>query len=298
MLGICCLPPELLRTILLHVHPNDLITLASVNRHLRRSIPTCVDYALARRHVLVVNHHLDLLRLIWHVRYDHPLLFKHTVAEFAVGGISRRVATNVWCLSWSLIPSDREKEQAIWLNRVNALRESIERREWAIPESEDGRLGLTDLQVTTVADAVKMAAIMWSMDLLDALRDAFPDNISYDPECVLFRKFLFASALEGFCDGLELIPSNRDILNVFDEEEDACLLQLACRFGHVPAIELLIQKGASVNLSPGETNVEPILFSHIANDQVSVLRVLLQHGADINIRSSRHDQTALHRVLH
>ncbi|KAJ3107873.1 hypothetical protein HDU96_007756 [Phlyctochytrium bullatum] len=310
MLGICSLPTELLQSILLDVYPNDLITLASSNRHLRRSVPVCVDFAFAKRHVAAVNNHrkgfsvwkLDYLDPeeddILPVFYDHPLLFKHTVAEFAVSGIYRRVAMNLWGKNWRPTPTDGEREQAIWLRRIDAMCESIERREWLVLDSEDGELD--DDEFERIDIAAEMAGHIRSMKLLDALRNAFPDDISYDPECNTFRIFLFASAKAGFCDGLALIPSHHDIFKAFDTEyraslfgevERASLLKLACQSGHVPAVELLIQKGALVNLPPSD---DPILFSAIADDKVPVLRLLLQHG--INVDSRCHRETALHRA--
>ncbi|KAJ3117832.1 hypothetical protein HDU96_005419 [Phlyctochytrium bullatum] len=86
-------PTELLRTVFLHVYPNDLITVAAANRHLHRAVPQCIDYALAKRHVLEENDRGGFYdndaRSIY---YNHHLLFKHTVAVFAVFGIKEIVA--------------------------------------------------------------------------------------------------------------------------------------------------------------------------------------------------------------
>ncbi|KAJ3117043.1 hypothetical protein HDU96_008087 [Phlyctochytrium bullatum] len=292
--GLCLLPTELLRSILLDVFPNDLIALAGVNRHLRHAVPACIDYALARRHVLAGDHvrdsHHSLPKVVLPFRYDHPLLFNHTVAEFAIFRIRGLAARTLWGNGYKPTPTDGKRREAIRLNRVNALRASIEKREWLVSEAFETPFGPTRRSILEKAAA--MAAYMRSMDLLEALRSAFPDDISYDPKCCPFKRFLFSSADMGFCDGLDLIPPHHDILTEF--HKGSSLLRLA--FPHAHAVELLLRKGASPNLHPPPSyRKAPLLFKAIviADRKMRLLRLLLQHGVDTETRDFNR-RTALH----
>ncbi|KAJ3095936.1 hypothetical protein HDU96_000987 [Phlyctochytrium bullatum] len=180
-----------LRSILLHVLPNDLLALALADRHHRRAVPACTDYAMARHHVLVLDE-LDAAAVCYvhavvtdeeppdeeppkaydasePIGYDHPLLFHHTVAEFAIHGISERVASNMWERQWKARGVEGQKEESIRLNRVRALRASVAKREWVVDPALDEKA------METIAEAVEMAGFMRSLDLLDDLRSTFPD---------------------------------------------------------------------------------------------------------------------------
>jgi ankyrin repeat protein len=56
-------------------------------------------------------------------------------------------------------------------------------------------------------------------------------------------------------------------------------LEIAARAGHASVVELLINRGASVN-----TKTFPPLFHAVEKNQIYVAKILLQNGADINAR--------------
>ncbi|KAJ3104123.1 Ankyrin repeat and SOCS box protein 3 [Phlyctochytrium bullatum] len=276
------LPTEVLRSILLDVDPNDLIALASTNRHLRDTVPGCIDYALARRHVVVASnlHDPDLAP----IHYDHPLLFHHTVAEFAIFGIEESVMDLVWGETWKfeIEWTDDERKNAIRLNRVRAMRASIEKREWLDAKTLEDPL-----------DEVDMATLVEAVELLQDLRTHFPRAITDDPDSVAFKTFLFTSAALGYSDGLDLIPSRHRILEELGDD-GLSLLDLACAHGLVPPMEVLLSKGASINPVLTGRRVKPPLFFALEANQVQVIKLLLQRGADL---ATRHNgQTALHQA--
>ncbi|KAJ3093650.1 hypothetical protein HDU96_002115 [Phlyctochytrium bullatum] len=188
MLGLCSLPNEVLRTVLLEVDPNDLITIASVNRHLHRAVPTCIDYALAKRHITEPEY-FDL------IYFNHPLLFQHSVAAFSLRRISAVSAWRIWGRNWQ--PGKRGKEaysETLRLYRVRVLRAVV--RKWG------------SVPVEYLEDAAEMAALMMSVDLFQDLCRAFPDITASQA----LRRFADTSAEIGFCDGLQMIPPEHPLL--------------------------------------------------------------------------------------
>ncbi|KAJ3085661.1 Palmitoyltransferase zdhhc13, partial [Phlyctochytrium bullatum] len=148
-----------------------------------------------------------------------------------------------------------------------------------------------------LSDAVEMAGYVKSIDLLEDLRNAFPEAIAYpyDPDCGAFKRFLVASAESGFRDGLDLIPSQHRILGELDTSGKS-LLRNACMSGHAPAVELLLNKGATVNLATADGSTEPLLFLAIwgRDHDFEIVRLLLQHGEEVNRHFHMNDETALH----
>ncbi|KAJ3115812.1 hypothetical protein HDU96_011090 [Phlyctochytrium bullatum] len=186
--GLHSFPNEVLRTVLLNVHPNDLITVAAVNRQLHQRVPKCIDHALAKRHILDRFSTHDLRS----IPYDHALMLKHTVARFALCGIDKCFARSVWGLDWMPHPMADEE---IRVNRVRALREGFAKREWLRPTSadtpKDPELDIDDIEA--LEDAAEVAGFMRSTELFKDIRRAFPGAITNDPGSVVFKRFLIPS---------------------------------------------------------------------------------------------------------
>ncbi|KAJ3119013.1 Glycerophosphocholine phosphodiesterase [Phlyctochytrium bullatum] len=134
--------------------------------------------------------------------------------------------------------------------------------------------------------AFELAGLMRSLDLLNDLRNTFPDITTDDVDSDLMRKFLFASAQSGFCDGLDLIPPEHPIL-LWEHDSDyrgMTLLDLATASRRTSAVALLLAKGAPVNRPwpvPHRTSVKPPLFSALENKDLHLIRLLLQYGTDL-----------------
>ncbi|KAJ3106651.1 hypothetical protein HDU96_008145 [Phlyctochytrium bullatum] len=285
MAGLCSIPPEVLRSILLGVRPNDLITLASANRYLRHAVSACIDYDLARHHLAQFREwHQEILQSI---PFEHPLLFEHSVAAISRFRIYPEKVNCIWGDDWQPIGMDAGKER-IRLIRVRALRTAVQRRLWPSSESEDTPFDPAESEddMETLVEAVAMAGYMRSLDLLadlrnaypDAFADAFPEDILEDLDSDLFKRFFSASAESGFCDALDLIPENHPILNE-DNDESVTLLGIATCSLHKPAVELLIAKGAQIN--PDSEFTVPPLFQ-VGGESVEILRLLLERGADVH----------------
>ncbi|KAJ3109974.1 hypothetical protein HDU96_007004 [Phlyctochytrium bullatum] len=302
-LTLCSHPLELLRSILLHVRPKDLITVASTNRQLRHAVSTCVDYALAWQHISALDFEYEILRSI---PFDHPLLFEHSVAAISHFSISSTDIDYIWGRYWM------DAKEEIRLHSVRRLRTAVQRRlrpkryecqAKERPEEDEFFKAIVDHLVQEYADAVgsddgsnhgsgafwelhqasELAGFMKSVDLLDDLRQAFPDLVATDNLVGgVMKDFLFASASRGFCDGLSLIPQEHPILHIFNDDGKT----LAGFSGHEPALA----KGAPINVDifeeendEGESlHVMPPLFSVLSDDRIEILKLFLQLGGDVN----------------
>ncbi|KAJ3102793.1 hypothetical protein HDU96_009519 [Phlyctochytrium bullatum] len=307
-------PNELLRTVLLYIEPLDLVALAAVNRHLRHAVPECIDQALAKYHIAQFPEH----GFIWFVRvadewtgetsdreipFDHRMLFEHAIAaisRFKIGGDNTYA---VWRKHWQFCKTDAKKEE-LRLHRVRVLRTAVQRRLWPFSSSsDDDRTPFDPVQIEDeikqLLEAVRMAGLMRSFDLLDDLRrafpEAFPDAIIDNLDSVFFKRFVFASAESGFCEGLSLIPQQHRIL-LETNSKGHYILGLTITSRHLPAVELLLAKGAPVNPGPTNLRSEPPLFHALEDGNHQILRLLLERGADVT-RRSMFRESVLHRAI-
>ncbi|KAJ3113139.1 hypothetical protein HDU96_003734 [Phlyctochytrium bullatum] len=245
--SLCSIPPELLRSILRNVRPNDILTLAAVNRYLRHTIPVCVDCDLGLLHAskLEDNGIVECL--------DHPLLFKLSAGFICRFDFSFSKVEHVWGRWWK--PLKREgKDEEIRLHRE-----------------------LLD-------------------DLRKACPSAFPDASTHDVNANIMNKFWFASAECGFYNGLSLIPQQHPVLLELNDY-DVTLLGLAAFSGHAPAVELLIAKGALVNLPPLNRNVlAPLGIAAQCGDCESI-NVLLDAGIDVDEADGERINALVHACL-
>lgn len=75
------------------------------------------------------------------------------------------------------------------------------------------------------------------------------------------------------------------------------VLGLACYFGHKNVVEYLLNRGADVNLpSDNGMRVAP-LHSSVANKNLGITALLLEHGADVNAKQAL-GVTPLHSAAH
>ncbi|KAJ3097279.1 phosphate system positive regulatory protein pho81 [Phlyctochytrium bullatum] len=287
-------PNELLRAILILVEPNDIIALSTVNRHLRRAIPVCIDQDLARRHVKQLKRPASNSRILQQdkraILFDHPVLFEHALAAFARFGLKARSADLIWGRNWRPVETDSENKEATWirLHRVRQLRTAVQRSLWPCALDYVADMPFDPVwnedAIGTLMEAIEMAGIMRSFELLDDLRHAFREvfygNNNNDVDCFLFQQFLFGSAQSGFCESLSLIPQEHPILLEIDYD-GATLLGLASASRHLRAVELLLAKGAPINPASASRWTTPPLFNALeaGNCNLKILRLLLEHGA-------------------
>ncbi|KAJ3115228.1 hypothetical protein HDU96_001012 [Phlyctochytrium bullatum] len=294
MLGLCSLPIEVLREILFDVNPTDLVTLASSSRYLC-AVVASIDFRLALHHIKQLQH-VDarlVQRNLMIVPFNNQLLFEHSVAAISHFRINARNAECMWGQRWQSLKMDQDEE---WIRhfRVFQLRTAVQRRLWPSTIDPAGKYdSLGDVEVDALQDAFEMAGLMRSLDLLFDLRNAFPGLITSVFGHELLMTFFFASANVGYCDGLSLLPPNTSVLHETNRR-GATLLGLASASLNAPAVKLLLEKGAPVNPVPTGHRSKPPLFFALEEDNLEILQLLVQHGADLNSRYR--GDTALHRA--
>ena len=104
---------------------------------------------------------------------------------------------------------------------------------------------------------------------------------------------IFEAAALGITERVqELLSDQPDLLNQYSPDGFSPL-GLASFFGHPETVKLLLDTGAIVN-QPSQNNwqVQP-LHSAVASRNTEIVTLLLQHGADINVRQ-QHGFTPLH----
>ncbi|KAJ3106641.1 hypothetical protein HDU96_008154 [Phlyctochytrium bullatum] len=286
MVGLNSLPPpnEVLRTILLDVGPNDLIAIASVNQHLRRAVPTCIDYALAKRHIAAATH-FDVSRPPSHgrpseelrgIRLDHPLFFLNTP----------RCGISLW------LPSEQGVHMGVVAAAAHAMdSHGCQKRDGQAPQSASAaeRRAETDL-------AAPRLDTRPSTDLFIDLRNAFPDTVTDTLESLAFVQFLSGSAESGFCDSFEFLPPEHPALR----SDGRTFLRKAIQGHHVTLVELL-EKGVPVDPIHNDwVHVPefPALFSALnVQDQqkrLEILRLLLHRHP--NFYCIFNETTAVHKA--
>ncbi|KAJ3104526.1 Ankyrin repeat and SOCS box protein 18 [Phlyctochytrium bullatum] len=320
-LGLPSFPNELLRLVLLHVDPDDLPILAAANRHLRAAIPACIDRKLARFHIIQTYEWADRSGFrtwrdlfVEEIPFNHPLLrFHHTVAAFSLLGISWKTADRVWGLDWQREP----KGKARLSDRVQAVRAAVPDLFLRVEQDRDP--SDTKLRLHQMRDlrlAIRMANTMKSVELLQDIHSVIPEAILKDPLCYAMEVFFVQSAEMGYMDGLALIPANYPLLK---SESHDWLFPQAIRSKHLPAIQLLLEKGVAVTKcitkhmdfeSERDYEILRLLLDHgfepnwalkqrmyylVKDDRYDILKLLLESGADPNAREDDHrGYTALH----
>ncbi|KAJ3106638.1 hypothetical protein HDU96_008151 [Phlyctochytrium bullatum] len=270
------LPNEVLRQVLLSVTPNDLIALASTTRHFRRAVPACIDYDLAKQHVLAASgadvstppRQTRKHRLL--VRLDHPLLFEHAVATVWLYGISESKMVKLWRKPWRPKEKADARSEAVRLHRVRVLQAAVKKRVAILPNTLYIPFILT-LDENSIKDVLLMAAIIKSIDLFEDLRSAIPRVIHdrSNPESPLFMAFINACVENGFRDGLQLICNKQPMHPLFRSHRKA-LFQSAITSRNSEIVELLLDNRASPNSLLGDREPKPALFHALADEQVHV----------------------------
>ncbi|KAJ3109764.1 hypothetical protein HDU96_007096 [Phlyctochytrium bullatum] len=283
--GWPALPTELIQSILLCVHPNDIPELASVNRYLRRTISACVDHSFADQHLKLLTKGGRNLKqsagILRRIQFDHPVLFQYAVALLVQLQVSGWAADMLWSKRWRNAAAD---------SRGARLRSSRARVMMAA-------LGKVELPASEIPRMFKAAVYLRSMELLDFLRRTYLSNSLEDLETSPMRAYLFLSAEIGFIDGLALIPNGHSVLDACDEKKPhrTLLYVAAIHSGSTAAVQMLIDKGASVNGNrdhipslDGSVEMDPLAsLHHVALAASSdMLCLLLKHGVDVEAKDS------------
>lgn len=92
-----------------------------------------------------------------------------------------------------------------------------------------------------------------------------------------------ASALGRTTHLIRLLARQPELVNAF-AEDGFQPLGLACFFGHLEAAEYLVRAGASVNTSSNNPLGATPLQSATAGNHVSIVKMLLKSGANVNVR--------------
>ncbi|KAJ3117731.1 hypothetical protein HDU96_005861 [Phlyctochytrium bullatum] len=295
------LPAELLRIVVQSVTPNDLITLASLNRHLRHAVIGCIDYDLAKLHITVAagvdpaDPPFEVPEHLHRIHFDHRLLFEHAVAAVSLFHISEFNLEAIWGNPWRSEWADKEgrpRVEACRPHRARVLQAAVNKRISMLPDTSSVPFVL-DLNEAEIEDVAHMAGIVMSLDLLNDLRNAFPNQVNdrSHPESTSFQSFLFACAEIGFRNGLSLICNNKHPLF---RRHRKYLLQVAIDFDQVTIVELLLDNGVSANSILGEFEPKRAIFYALEDSGAEVLRLLLQRGANPN--EVFESKAALHRV--
>ncbi|KAJ3118682.1 hypothetical protein HDU96_010012 [Phlyctochytrium bullatum] len=334
-------PNELLRCILLHVLPKDLPTVAAANRHLRAAVVACIDSNLAQHHISPTSSRerksssreyqspkpadgppeYHLVR----IPFNHPLLrFHHSVAALCHHGINDHIASQMWGLNsayqvWEGFFHSRIscEARAFCAERVQALRAAVQIR-FRRPKPNNVS-SILDEEINDLAEAMNMALLMNSVELLQDIHGAIPEAISGDPESDTMKSYFHTCAKMGFLEGLELVPSNHSLLN-----SPRGFLHSAYYGRNLAAMQRVLEKGALLNQTvarslwftfeegepvfeclqlllkygfnpnwaflgnPGNTALE----SFTTDEAYECMKLLLDHGADPNFRDNR-EKTAL-----
>ncbi|KAJ3112487.1 hypothetical protein HDU96_004504 [Phlyctochytrium bullatum] len=283
ILTVNVLPVDVIREVLLHLHPNDLPTLAAVNRYLRHAVPICIDHGLAEHHLPVLEQGRGFVHdYLRNLHLDHPLLFQHLVAAISGGTFFPSFHR-----PWKRSMTDGKNEE-LRLRRVAAMRTAVQEG-W--PSSE-GYLLEEDLHVH-VHRALQAAFDLRSLDLVADLRRCFPEELE-DVGTYPLRDFIYECARVGFVDALALIPTNNPILSKIDYHdcdwdarrlERKTIMSLAAECGSLESVKLLHSLGAPVNCS--DNTAKSPLYSALhpkSNRNFEIVRFLLEHGADTEAR--------------
>ncbi|KAJ3117642.1 hypothetical protein HDU96_006072 [Phlyctochytrium bullatum] len=185
-LGHPSFPTELLRCIILSLHPNDLPSLSAANRHLRLAVPAITGLEFAKLHLsqLAKRHpsqHAEGHRFYksankrtedadelqeWFLRsihFQHPLLLEYAVGVIALHGFAG-------VEKWADIASHVEKDKAAVFKQrlITVLSSAVRRGVWP---------ARTSRQLTQdLRSVISMAARLHSTRLLDDLHDTFPER--------------------------------------------------------------------------------------------------------------------------
>ncbi|KAJ3115042.1 hypothetical protein HDU96_001269 [Phlyctochytrium bullatum] len=255
---------EVLRLVILYLHPKDLPTLAAANRHLRGAVAASIDRRLAQYHISQTR--------LEHIPFDHPLFrFHHTVAALCRYGIQGEVAEQIWGALKT--DGDSQKFKELLPDRVRAVRAAVQRR-FRTAEPNQGQFDLDlDEEMRAFTDAIEMARCLESLDLLRDIRSLLPEAILEDLESIAMRRFFLGSLELGYAEGLKMMPRSHSFLE--RPSADVFLLHaLASR--EVASIQFLLKNGAT----PSKSATRFLNFQ--TDHDMKILLLLLRNGFDAN----------------
>ncbi|KAJ3101479.1 hypothetical protein HDU96_009973 [Phlyctochytrium bullatum] len=292
-----------------------------LNRHLRSAVAGCIDRKLAEHHISQTSKRIIYLfarsapaataapeeNMLHRIPFKHPLLrFHHTVAALCRHGIDSSSADQIWGDYWS----SSRKQEAIFFDQVRALRAAVRER---FRQTKPGKL--SNDEIDDLERAITAAQSTESLELLTESLGVMSKVVLEVPEDRVVQNFFVWSAEMGSTEGLALVPVHHPMLSD-DITWPLRLFRITIENKHLPAIRLLLEKGAVVSdrttayLHPGDdpANLEilALLLQHgfdpnwyfhdedrfsfdalVKNSSHDFVKLLLEHGGDANARDAK-----------
>jgi ankyrin repeat protein len=129
------------------------------------------------------------------------------------------------------------------------------------------------------------------MKLLDMLTSGVEENVNIDREDYQGLTALMLALIQGHLKAMELLIFKGADLNVKNNGGLAALM-LASQDGHVNAMELLIAKGSDVNIM--NINGSTALMFASENGHVGAVELLISAGSDVNIMNGFGSTALMH----
>ncbi|KAJ3094068.1 hypothetical protein HDU96_001856 [Phlyctochytrium bullatum] len=240
-LGHRSFPIDLLPSILIHLHLNDLPTLAAANRHLRLAVAAATTFTFANRHLTAIAYKTESKASALAKKATSQAIDLDAIAVVTMHAVSIKPCRRVWSMQRKAKPIVKDLREA----RLRAVRTAIQNNWWPGPRAQT-------VSTAQIAAAFAVAALMRSLDLLDDLCSRFPVAVGAGLRTIPMQTFLWSCAAEGFVKGSKMIPHNHPILNIrlqrdcgFDKH-DRTLLEEAS-FSRYKAVKVLLDLGAAVN---------------------------------------------------
>ena len=119
---------------------------------------------------------------------------------------------------------------------------------------------------------------------------------------VMEKTALAVAATSGHSKVVGFLIDEGANLHLRGGNEKRTALLCACDYGHVECARMLIEAGSNVDARDAKSMATPLIISSDTSTSFPIVKLLLEHGADVNCASFQTDHiagnTALHRASH